>query len=168
MFAEMSPPPRWLNSNISVCRNGLNCCTSGEASPESKHLVASISQDDIASFRAAQAQEVEVDMAAAGLGTFTATVDEISPGASTELGHFSLAAHFGGPLDVKEQSGSTGSDYEFFAPRFSINLTLPAAMRARLLVGQQATIRYRSVELPPAIHLWQSIKKWYRHKQNPA
>lgn len=137
-------------------------------SPESKHLVASISQDDIASFRAAQAQEVEVDMAAAGLGTFTATVDEISPGASTELGHFSLAAHFGGPLDVKEQSGSAGSGYEFFAPRFSINLTLPDAMRARLLVGQQATIRYRSVELPPAIHLWQSIKKWYRHKQNPA
>lgn len=137
-------------------------------SPDGKHLVASISQDDIGSFRSSQAQPVEVDMTAAGLGRFTAAVEDISPSASTELGHQAFAAQYGGPLDVKEIATAADKiSYEFFAPRFSIYLTLPETMRSRLLGGQPAMIRYRSVDLPPAIHLWQGLKKWSRSKLKP-
>ncbi len=137
--------------------------------PGSKQLVASVSQDNIGALQNDPQKEVMIDMSFSGLGTFVSTVTDISPTATTRLAHFSLGAPFGGSLDVKRAaSGSGETDYELFLPHISVDVALPADLQQRARSGQHGLIRYRGLELPPAVHLWQWMTKWFRNKQDPA
>jgi putative peptide zinc metalloprotease protein len=134
--------------------------------PDDKLLIASVDQDHISSFRGQQ-QLVEIDMNLSGQGITKGLVKEVAPEASTKVYHFSFAAQFGGPLDVKEVSGNKeATDLAFFSPRFTVKITLPEIVRQYLYHGQQLTINYRGAELSPARHIWRAIKIWYMNKKN--
>ena len=135
--------------------------------PDDKQLVAAVNQNDIVALRSAKPVEVTVDMRTSGLGTFRTHITDISPTASSALTHFSLAAPFGGPLDVKAAQDRDDSDaYEYFLPHFSVSLALPDEIKSLSRSGQQALIFFKGVEKPPVAHLWQRIRNWFETKRN--
>ena len=119
-------------------------------SPEQKQITASASQDDIEQFRAMLNRPLKIDMRSAGLGTFTGTLRQVSPNATTELIHPALGAVYGGPLDVRQQAvGTVGEDmeqryrFELFAPRFKLDVEFPAELTEKVQDGQPATLYTR-------------------------
>ncbi len=129
---------------------------------ENKHLVASVAQDDITVFRDLMKKDVEVDMRLAGLGTFRAQIDKIVPRASTELLHPSLAAPFGGPLDVRSGAGGR---YQLFTPRFTVYIAIPKTYRHSLRDGQQATVLVQGIRRSPAAIFWKKVKTWFLKRE---
>ncbi len=134
--------------------------------PEHKQLVASVSQDDVKIFLEHIGKQVDVDMSASGLGNFSAVIERVAPTASRNLLHFSLAANYGGPFDVKP---STVADQGLilFAPRFTVALQLPYEKKKELRSGQQARILIARASRTPAAIIWKSIRGWFLHRRNP-
>jgi len=128
-----------------------------------KHIVASVNQDDIGSFRGRKGEKILIDMDADGYGRFYGRIDKVAPSASTELIHFSLSAPFGGPFDVRVKTGNDG--YELFTPRFSLFITVPESVRSDLRDGLQATIQTKGVSRSPGSILWQGLKLWFFARQ---
>ncbi|MBU0945559.1 MAG: efflux RND transporter periplasmic adaptor subunit [Proteobacteria bacterium] len=135
--------------------------------PSHKHLVASVDQDDISSFRGREGEDVQVDMSEAGQGIFVGRIEKVAPSASTNLVHFSFAAPFGGPFDVRATTGDgKESGYQLFSPRFPIDIGIPESIRPGLRDGQQAVVRAKGVSRSPATLLWQGAKSWFLGRQN--
>lgn len=130
--------------------------------PEHKHLVASVAQNDIAAIKEQLNGEVLVDMTGAGLGTFTGRIQKIIPTASTDLIHFSFAAPYGGPFDVRPGPKNT---YQLYSPRFAVHISIPENVRHTLRDGQQAEIRLNGINRSVASLLWQNGKAWFLGRQ---
>lgn len=143
-------------------------------SPDKKHLMASISQQDVDAMRARVGKEIRVEMRATGIAPFYGTVKRISPTASTRLAYPGLAAKFGGPIDVLEHivrtdnSESRQIELEFFEPRFTMEITLAGDIAARLWPGQIGYV----LAAGPNVSLWQKIKDaaaaWIHNKDRAA
>ncbi len=129
---------------------------------DNKHLAASVAQDDITAFRELIKKDVTVDMREAELGTFGGQVEKIVPRASTELLHPSLAAPFGGPLNVRS---GTGGRYQLFSPRFTVYISIPKKYRHSLRDGQQAGILLQGIRRSPASILWKSVRTWFLRRE---
>ncbi len=134
--------------------------------PENKQLLASVSQDDVEAFLGNVGGQVVVDMRPSGLGKFTAVIEKVAPTASRSLLHFSLAANYGGPFNVKP---STDADHGLilFSPRFTVALQLPDKKKEELRSGQQARVLLAGTSRTPATILWKSIRGWFLNRQNP-
>ena len=130
--------------------------------PEHKHLVASVNQNDIASLQGRIGEEVLVDMLGTELPMFTGKIEKITPRASRDIVHFSLAAPNGGPFDVRV--GKEGA-YQLFSPRFSVYISVPENLRHALRAGQQAIIRLKGTSASPAAILWRNGKSWFLGRQ---
>ena len=135
--------------------------------PRHKHLVASVDQDDISSFRGRAGEAVQVDMSEAGLGVFLGRLGKGAPAASTSQVQFSLAAPLGGPFDVRMNTGDgQESGYQLFSPCFPIHIGIPEAVRAGLRDGQLAVVRVKGAGRSPAALLWQGVKSWFLGRQS--
>ncbi len=134
--------------------------------PNGKQLVASVSQDDVKAFLDHIGKQVTIDMRASGLGDFSAVIEKVAPTASRNLLHFSLAANYGGPFDVKP-STDTEQGLVLFAPRFTVTLQLPDKKKQALRSGQQARVLIAGTSRTPATIIWKSIRGWFLYRQNP-
>lgn len=130
--------------------------------PEHKHLVASVDQNDITALREQLAEDVVIDIRGTGLDRFSGKIKKIVPQASKELIHFSLAAPFGGPFDVRSASNGT---YQLFSPRFAVHIAIPQSIRHTLRDGQQAVIRVKGARRTPADIIWKNCKSWFLGRQ---
>jgi len=130
--------------------------------PENKKLLASVSQDDVEVFPGNVGEQVLVDMRASGLGKFTAVIEKVAPTASRKLLHFSLAANYGGPFDVKP---GAGQELVLFAPRFAVTLQLPVEVKQTLRSGQKALVVITGTSRTPGSIFWSSIKDWFFGRQ---
>jgi len=129
-------------------------------SPQNKHLVAR-------SFLGREGEEVQVDMRSMGGGLFPGYIDRISPTASRELPHLSMAAYYGGPFDVKPNGvGVEREKLELFAPRFSVTIQLSKKIRQELRAGQQALVQIRGVARSPGRVIWQKLRSWFLKRQS--
>ena len=142
-------------------------------SPKQKQITASASQDDIEQFRALVNHPLEVDMRSAGLGTFTGTLRQVSPTATTELIHPALGAVHGGPLDVRQQAiGTVGKDmeqryrFELFTPRFKLYVELPAAVTEKVMDGQPATLYTRGSRISLGRIISNRVGDWLQTKKS--
>ncbi len=142
-------------------------------SPEQKQISASASQDDIEQFRALLNRPLKIDMRSAGLGTFTGTLRQVSPNATTELIHPALGAVYGGPLDVRQQSlGTVGEDmeqryrFELFTPRFRLDVELPAELTEKVKDGQPATLYTRGSRISLGQIIVNKGRDWLQNKNS--
>lgn len=132
--------------------------------PVNKQLLASVSQDNVKVFLGKVGKPVLVDMSASGFGKFTAVIERVAPTASRKLLHFSLAATYGGPFDVKP-----GTDQEqelvLFSPRFTVTVQLPTKIKQALRSGQQALVVISGSSRTPGSILWENIRGWFIGRQ---
>jgi len=137
-------------------------------SPQNKHLVASVDQDDISSFIGRLGEEVLVDMRDRGLGRFPGHIEKVAPAALLALPHPSMAAIYGGPFDVKPApSRRQEGGFVLFSPRFSVTVQLPDEVKQELRSGQQARVQIKGTSKTPAIIIWKSLKGWFLHRRKP-
>ncbi len=129
-----------------------------------KQLVASVSQDDVEVFFGKVGKPVLVDMSASGLGKFIAVIEKVAPTASRKLLHFSLAATYGGPFDVKMGTDSK-QEFVLFSPRFTVTVQLPHKVKQVLRSGQQARVIISSSRRTLASFLWESVCRWFLGRQ---
>jgi putative peptide zinc metalloprotease protein len=141
-------------------------------SPGQKQITASASQDDVEQFRALINHPLKIDMRPAGLGIFTGTLKKVSPTATSELIHPALGAVYGGPLDVRQQAVSTtGKDmeqryrFELFAPRFKLDVELPAEMTEKVNDGQPATLYTRGSRISLGRLIANRVADWLQSKK---
>ncbi len=128
--------------------------------PENKQLVASVSQDDLEAFLGNVGEQVVVDMSASGIGEFSAVVEKVAPTASRKLLHFSLAANYGGPFDVKPAADAE-QGLVLFTPRFEVAVQLPDGVRQALRSGQQAWVRIAGTSRSSGSILWKTTRDWF-------
>ena len=133
--------------------------------PEQTGLAASIEQNDISSYPTSKGDPISIDMSASGYGEFLGTVDRIVPTASKELVHFSLAAPFGGTLDVKPSNTEDKNGYELLTPRISMYIDLPASIREDLRDGQQGYVRMKGSKESLGSIFYDNVKSWVAGKQ---
>jgi putative peptide zinc metalloprotease protein len=131
---------------------------------EKKQLLASVSQDDVKVFLGKVGEKVVVDMKTSGLGEFAATIERVAPTASRKVLHFSLAANYGGPFDVKAATG-TEQGLMLFTPHFAVTLHPPDGVRQALRSGQQAWVRISGTSQSPGRLLWKTIRSWFFGRQ---
>ncbi len=141
-------------------------------SPGQKQITASASQDDVEQFRALINQPLKIDMRSAGLGIVTGTLKQVSPTATSELIHPALGAVYGGPLDVRQQAVSTtGKDmeqryrFELFAPRFTLDVELPAEVTEKVKDGQPATLYTRGSRISLGRLISNRVRDWLQDKK---
>ena len=132
--------------------------------PENKQLQLSVSQDDVKAFLERADEQVVVDMSAAGLGKFTAVIEKVAPTASRKLLHFSMAANYGGPFDVKPGAG-VEQELVLFAPRFTVTVQLPDEIKKLLRSGQQAQVFIAGTSRTFGAILWKALKNWFLGRQ---
>ncbi|PIE59041.1 MAG: hypothetical protein CSA33_00270 [Desulfobulbus propionicus] len=124
-----------------------------------KKILASVDQEAIAAFRQRADEQVEVIIPSMNRSSFFARVVRIAPKAETLVPDRGLSAAYGGPLAVrqvvneKSPGGGDAVEFEFFSPRFSVELAVPPQKAGQLLVGQLVTIRLPGQRLS----LWQVI-----------
>lgn len=125
-----------------------------------KKLLASVEQEEIESFRNMQGKQVEVMRRSMDRSTFQGTVTQVSPAADPTIPDNALSAAYGGPIAVRQaqatmNSGKSGRGaYEFFSPRFDVEIEVPPQEAGHLLVGQLATIRVKGQR----VSLWKYFK----------
>ena len=143
--------------------------------PGRKHLVASIAQNDIDRMRTLVGRAITIDMWESGLGFFTGRVERISPTASTELIHPGLAAKYGGPIDVLEKMVARGTNsmrqqlqMQFFTPRFSMEISLPADLVAKLRPGQIGYVLARGPRVTLRQKIHDMFSAWVKKKDRAA
>lgn len=137
-------------------------------SPDNKHLVASVSQDDIGALSGREGEEVLIDMSDGGLGQFTGRIGKLTPTASQRLPHPSMAASYGGAFDVKPvESNVDGEGLILFAPRFSVTIQLPDTVKQKLRSGQQANVQIRGDSRTLANIIWKGLRDWFLNRQSP-
>ncbi len=131
-------------------------------SENKKKLLASVEQDEISAFRNLQSKSLIVIKRSMDRSSFPATVGHISPKAETAIPDNALSAAFGGPVAVRQShlpavgSGSTQTPgYEFFSPRFAVEITIPAEEANILQVGQLVTVQVAG----QSVSLWDFVKK---------
>jgi multidrug efflux pump subunit AcrA (membrane-fusion protein) len=129
-----------------------------------KQLLASVSQDDAEIFLGKVGNPVLVDMRASGLGKFTAVIEKVAPTASRKLLHFSLAATYGGPFDVRPGTGLE-QELVLFSPRFTVTVQLPEKVKQTLRSGQQALVVISACSRTPGSILWEVIQDWFSGRQ---
>ena len=133
--------------------------------PDNKTLLASVSQDDVETVLEHVDKQVLVDMKTSGRRNFSAVIEKVAPVASRRLLHLSLAANYGGPLDVKPAPGSE-QGLLLFAPRFTVTVQLPDAEKEELRAGQQARVQMKGSSRTPAYIVWKSLKGWFFGRQS--
>jgi hypothetical protein len=143
--------------------------------PEQKQMVASIAQDDIDEMRSMVGKNVTIDMRDKGLGLFTGRVKRITPTASTQLTHPGLAAKYGGSIDVlqktvggRDNSGREHIEFEFFEPRFSMEITLPEQLVRRLWSGQLAYVLAQGPRITLRRKIHDIFSTWVSNKDRAA
>lgn len=143
--------------------------------PEQKQMVASVAQDDIDQMRDLVGKNVTIDMRDSGLGLFTGRVKRITPTASTELTHPGLAAKYGGSIDVlqktvgrKDSSMREQIQFEFFEPRFSMEITVPGEFVRRLWSGQLAYVLARGPRITLRRKIHDIFSTWVSNKDRAA
>lgn len=125
-----------------------------------KKLLASVEQQEIESFRNMLGRRVEITRRSMERSSFWGTVTLVSPVADPAIPDNALSAAYGGPIAVRKIQGpgnfrkAAKSDYEFFSPRFDVEIEVPPQEADRLLVGQLATIRVKGQR----VSFWQLFK----------
>lgn len=125
-----------------------------------KKLLASVEQQEIESFRNMQGRRVQVTRRSMDRSSFQGTVTLVSPAADSSVPDNALSAAYGGPIAVRQvqhsggSSSGAGGGYEFFSPRFDVEIEVPARQADQLLVGQLATIRVKGRR----VSYWQLFK----------
>lgn len=131
---------------------------------EKKTLHASAAQDDIEGFRGREGQAVLVDFPLGGHDPFFGTIATVAPQASRLIEQPAFATTAGGPVAVRaaafsaqenEQAGSPG--YEFFQPRFKVDIEIPQGRAVDLRAGQQAVVETGGRRLTPFFLLRQHL-----------
>lgn len=122
-----------------------------------KKLLASIGQEEIESFNDMEGKSLEVITRSMDRSSFLGTVTQVFPKAGYSIPDNAFSAAWGGPIAVRRAvSGkSSGNDYEFFSPRFGVEIEVPRREADHLLVGQLTTICMQG----QSISLWKLIKK---------
>lgn len=129
-----------------------------------KKIVASVGQDEIVSFRQSFQQKMKVKVTRRSMGrlSFYATISHVSPRADNRIPDDVFNAAYGGPIAVRGKSRqaelSSGQeqrdDYEFFTPRFLVELEVPPKEVDSILVGQLITVSVAG----QSMSYWQLIK----------
>ncbi len=142
--------------------------------PEQKQLVASIAQNDIDRMRPLVGKTITIDMRNSDLGLFTGRVERIAPTASTQLIHPGLAAKYGGPIDVLEKM-VRGTDsvrqqlqMQFFNPRFSMEISLPADLVQKVRPGQIAYVTAQGPRVTLRQKVHDIFSAWVKKKDRAA
>jgi len=143
--------------------------------PKQKQMVASIAQNDITGMRALIGKEITIDMRDSGLGLFTGRVKRITPTASTRLTHPGLAAKYGGSIDVLQKTvGSRDNsmqehiEFEFFQPRFTMDITLPEKFIRKLWPGQIAYVLAQGPRITLRRRIHDMFSAWVSKKDRAA
>lgn len=127
-----------------------------------KKLLASVDGEEIESFRNMQGKPVQVIERSMDRSTFEGTVTQVSPAADAKVPDKALSAAYGGPIAVRQVQTSATSDkvdsgeYEFFSPRFDVEIEVPPQEADRLLVGQLTTVRVKGQR----VSLWKFLKNY--------
>jgi putative peptide zinc metalloprotease protein len=135
-----------------------------------KQLRVSIAQDDIERFQSRDRRPVRVRLVGSPLDAFSTELDEIEPGASSDVPHAALAAPGGGPLPVKSKLPSSGhstddSDHwELLTPRFLATINLDSERSLALKVGQIGTVTLRDGRESIGKHLYRAAQRWLRDR----
>lgn len=131
-------------------------------SEKDKKILASVDQEEMDSFRNMKNKQVEVIRRSMDRSSFRGTVTLVSPAADLRVPDNALSAAFGGPIAVRQAappSTTSGKaarvEYEFFSPRFDVEIEVPFIEADRLLVGQLTTIRMKGT----SVSLWKLLKK---------
>ncbi|WP_319547485.1 efflux RND transporter periplasmic adaptor subunit [Desulfogranum marinum] len=139
--------------------------------PQQKQLSALASQDDIDIFRSLVGKKVTINMRAAGIGVFKATLTQVDPTGTTRLAYPALGAMHGGPLDVRQSVGKSKKDqfdygysYELFTPRFTLGVALPPDIKQKVMAGQQAILSVQGNRISLAERLLQWASNWQKAK----
>ena len=111
-------------------------------------------------------------MRSQGLGHFTGTLQHISPIASRQLPHPALAAIYGGPLDIRQESSGTSAQkmeqsfqYVLFAPRFSLDVAVKPKFVQKLHEGQRATLHVRGGRKTLTMLIHDKVSNWFTEKK---
>lgn len=134
----------------------------------SREIVASISQDESASFEAVLNRPVKVVFA--GLPVTSCEVKMVSPRAELKPVHAALCAAAGGPLPVKtiarrEDGNEPGEpEYQLLAPRFNVELALPQELGERVFPGQTGQVIFASQQHSLGVWAWLQVRHWLRAK----
>ncbi|PID75132.1 MAG: hypothetical protein CSB23_05335 [Deltaproteobacteria bacterium] len=138
-------------------------------SPEQMHLSGLVRQQDIDAYH--QGKKVNINMRPAGLGVFSGVIAVVEPTGSTTLPYPSLAAVYGGPIDVRQSAVSADSQVEqhyqleLLEPRFTVKITLPEKIRELVLAGQTATITLHGSRITLGYLLKERIRSWLAQKK---
>lgn len=123
-----------------------------------KKLLAAVRQDEISGFRGQRGSALIVTKQSMDRFSFTSKVKIISPKASKYIPHHALSAAAGGPIAVRyrqsyngvsggaerserdQYSRSSPMRYEFFNPRFEVEIDIPPDVADLFFVGQVVTV----------------------------
>lgn len=126
-----------------------------------RKLIASVSQDDIEAFRQHSDNPVSVSFSLLNLSKINGKVVRIHPRATRLVQDITLIAAAGGPLPVRQISTAADNTidqqrqaYEFFTPRFQVEISLPSGKSSSLPAGTLAWVKAAR----PAECLWQLCK----------
>lgn len=125
-----------------------------------KKLLASVAQEEIESFRNMHGKQVEVIRRSMDRSSFQGNITKVSPTADSTIPDNALSAAYGGPIAVRQLHVTATSDkanrgqYEFFSPRFDVEIEVPPQEADRLLVGQLTTVRVEG----QSVSLWKIVK----------
>lgn len=116
---------------------------------EKKKIIhASAAQDDIEGFRDREGRQMVVEMPLIGQDSFFGKIISVAPQASQTVEQPAFSTTHGGPVAVRavtgseqgaEQAGSHG--YEFFFPRFKVEIEIPPERAGDIRTGQRAVVK---------------------------
>lgn len=127
----------------------------------SKILQATVAQNHINAFRGKEGQDIEINMGSSGHGTFTGKINRISPKASRQIYEEAFSAMYGGSVDVRPNLNKNindgSADYEYFLPRFNVDIELPVEVADKLLAGQTGHLGTKGSQ----VDLWYVFSKYF-------
>lgn len=139
-----------------------------------KEVVVSIAQEDFPSLR--QQQNAQVHLIFPGTSKISATLNHVSPLASSALPAASLAISHGGSLAVRPVSAKAKADRHFFAgrlaeaaqrpdlmldqPRFWATIELSGEAASQLPLGQRGTVYFKAKRQSLAAYSYLKFQRW--------
>ena len=113
-----------------------------------KTLNASVAQDDIEGFRDREDYDVEIDIPFSGQGSFVGKIALVAPRATQVIDQPAFSAIYGGPVAVRFANSAklnpdqmSNHGYEFFSPRFKVEIEIPQEKAESLHAGQRGFVK---------------------------
>ena len=135
------------------------------ANADSKEIIVSIDQRDLASIEGQHGQTLRV--ALPGKKVFQAPLTRINPRAQLAPQHPSLGANYGGLLPVQARTGTVQdgeSRFELLEPHFTVTLSVAGEFVHELSSGQRGRAFFETKRQSLGGYLYVAVGDWLKHK----